>query len=504
MRFSMILEMVDRLSAPAKRARAGVTGLRGSIRQMAQQVRGAAGDLRRGERSLSDIARSARRVAASGLGRLFGRASADARRFGRDLAVVERRLKLADRAGLAMGRSLRGVAGIAGGFLKNSALAGGAAAVGAGSFALFDLFRTAGQFEQYQVQLEGIEGSVNAARQSMNWVQDFTKRTPFEIDQVMEAFIALKAYGIDPTNGSLEALGDTSAGMSKPIMQAVEALADAMTGEFERLKEFGIRASKEGNRVAFTFRKNGKDIRREADFTGSAIEAALVGIFNERFGGGMERQAGTLFGIISNLKDMWTSFLLLVAQAGIFDVVKKDLRALLANVEELAKNGELKRWAEDISDRLQKAWKWGEEFVTETDWDAVVQDLKDIAEAVRILADAILELKRMKDDFTWIGNIAGPVINPLGTGLREFNRLRNGGASGGRPPSAPPRSPARLPSESSLFARMPRQSAVSLEGALKIDVSSSRDLNVRATPFQGPGKALPIEVRTGRTMRSAA
>ena len=34
----------------------------------------------------------------------------------------------------------------------------------------------------------------------------------------------------------------------------VEAVADATTGEFERLKEFGIRASSQGDKVALTFR----------------------------------------------------------------------------------------------------------------------------------------------------------------------------------------------------------------------------------------------------------
>jgi hypothetical protein len=183
---------------------------------------------------------------------------------------------------------------------------------------------------------------------------------------------------------------------------AVEALADATTGEFERLKEFGIRASSEGDRVSFTFRKNGKDIRRDADMTGEAIEKALVGIFSERFGGGMARQATTLFGIISNLKDMWTNFLLLVADAGIFDVVKRDLEALLANVNELAKNGELKKWAEEISGRLQKAWDWGMKFVEETDWSAVVQDFKDIAEAIGFVVDGILAIKWAKDQLDGI------------------------------------------------------------------------------------------------------
>ena len=33
--------------------------------------------------------------------------------------------------------------------------------------------------------------------------------------------------------------------MGKPVLQAVEAISDAITGENERLKEFGIKGSKD-------------------------------------------------------------------------------------------------------------------------------------------------------------------------------------------------------------------------------------------------------------------
>ena len=41
--------------------------------------------------------------------------------------------------------------------------------------------------------------------------------------------------------------------MGKNLMQFVEAIADAATGEFERLKEFGIKARTQGEQVSFTF-----------------------------------------------------------------------------------------------------------------------------------------------------------------------------------------------------------------------------------------------------------
>ncbi|MDK4675262.1 hypothetical protein QG061_10000, partial [Kingella kingae] len=63
-------------------------------------------------------------------------------------------------------------------------------------------------------------------------------------------------------------LGDTAAGMGKPLMQTVEAIADAMTGQNERLKEFGIKAEaiKGTNRIIYEYTdKHGRQMRAMAD-----------------------------------------------------------------------------------------------------------------------------------------------------------------------------------------------------------------------------------------------
>ncbi|QDH35855.1 tape measure protein [Porphyrobacter sp. YT40] len=492
--------MVDRLSGPARRARAGIGGLANNVRQMGQRIRRAAGEFLRGERSLGSFARAARRAVTVGLTRMLRSAGQGARRLGRDLMGLVRRLRLVERAGAAAGRGLRKLGGAALGMMKTGLLAGGAAAVGAGGFALFDLFNTAGQFEQYQAMLEGTEGSVAAAQKSMAWVTKFAKETPYELDQVMEAFVALKAYGIDPMDGTLKALGDAASGVSKPLGSAVEAIADAMTGEYERLKEFSIRAEKAGNRTTFSYVKNGKTITRVAQGQGEAVREALVGIFNERFGGGMERQATTFFGIISNLKGAWSEFLLLVANAGIFDMVKRDLQRLYENVEKLAESGELKRWAEDISERLKEAWEWGKTFVMETDWQKVGSDLQTIASAVKTVADAIMELKRIKDSF---GEWGALTVSPLGT-VAAGGRALLGGGEPARAP-VPERAPGRVPSDNEfLRSLLGKPKSVDIGGTLKIDVNSSPGAAVRATPAAAPGSKLAMQVNTGRTMRGFA
>ncbi|WP_253294526.1 tape measure protein [Vibrio cholerae] len=161
----------------------------------------------------------------------------------------------------------------------------GALVAAGGAFAFQQTFvKTAAEFEKMQVILNRLEGSQDKGAQSMAWISDFAATTPYDLAQVTESFIQLKAYGLDPVqNGLLRTLGDTSAAMGKPIEQAVEAIADAVTGENERLKEFGIKARVEGDEIVYAYTKNGKEMEARADASSrEMIQSTLQSIWNDK------------------------------------------------------------------------------------------------------------------------------------------------------------------------------------------------------------------------------
>jgi len=232
--------------------------------------------------------------------------------------------------------------------LRRSVLALGAAIAGGALAKSF--LNTAKNAERFAIQLETIEGSAEAAQASLGWIREFTKETPYSLAEVTAAFTKLKAYGIDPTDGALRSLGDTASAMGKPLEQAVEALADAMTGEYERLKEFGIKARTEGDVVRFHYVKNGEQMVKAAqNASQESIKATLEAIWNDRYGGGMAKFQSSWQGMTSNLGDMWAQFQNQVMDAGVFDAMKDALEDLLEQVNEAARSGELKEWAESVA-----------------------------------------------------------------------------------------------------------------------------------------------------------
>jgi hypothetical protein len=104
-------------------------------------------------------------------------------------------------------------------------------------------------------------------------------------------------------------LGDIAASQGKSFDQLTEAVLDAGTGEFERLKEFGIQAHKNGEVVEMSF----KGITKEVKNTPEAIQTAILS-FGEMEGvaGSMAAISQTLEGRMSNLGDGFDSMKLAI------------------------------------------------------------------------------------------------------------------------------------------------------------------------------------------------
>lgn len=194
---------------------------------------------------------------------------------------------------------------------------GAAGAVGTGVLGTV-MAKSAGDMESYMTTLEQLYGSQEEAGRQMAWLLDFAKSTPFEIPGLVDAVTKLKAYGIEGQE-VLGTLGDTASAMGKPINMAVEALADAQTGEFERLKEFGIKAIQlnkdNAEQFGFTIADVGKTVMSYTDAAGKQryaevdrnnreiVTSTLTSIWNEKYAGGMKKQSQTLKGMVSNIKD---------------------------------------------------------------------------------------------------------------------------------------------------------------------------------------------------------
>lgn len=178
---------------------------------------------------------------------------------------------------------------------------------------LSKIVSTTAMFEKFGAVLTNTLGSKDLAQKAMDDLTDWASKTPFEVDKATDSYVKLANSGFIPTMDEMTKLGDLASSRGKDLDQLTEAILDASSGEFERLKEFGIKASKSGDQVAFSF----KGIKTTVGNTDAEIRKYILslGAMNG-VQGTMSAVSATLGGKISNMKDSFTSFFKALGERG--------------------------------------------------------------------------------------------------------------------------------------------------------------------------------------------
>jgi len=226
--------------------------------------------------------------------------------------------------------------GIAGGISSSVVAAATAALSGLGT----KFIDTASQFEKFEAILTNSLGAV-AAKGKLEELTQAAATLPVELTEVIDAFIKLKNTGFEPTNAEIENLTDVASASGKSLGQLVEGLVDAQTFEFERLKEFGILAQQEGDKVTFTFREQKTVVDKNAE----SIRNYILGLGDlQGISGASAAIVQTLSGRISNLKDSFDRLLASISEGGTgaaLGTIIDGLRVGIDVFREVAENAEL-------------------------------------------------------------------------------------------------------------------------------------------------------------------
>ena len=154
------------------------------------------------------------------------------------------------------------------------------------------------QMERYQTVLTTFLGSQAKANQELTRLKDLANSLPQDLADITEAFVIFTRYGLDTSSEGIKAFSNIATASGKSLEQLAEALGDALTGEYERLKEFGIKVSQENGKIVARI---GDQMVATAD-TATDLTRQLQELGNTRFGGAAEANANTLSQSLSNLR----------------------------------------------------------------------------------------------------------------------------------------------------------------------------------------------------------
>ncbi|AKQ08592.1 putative tail tape measure protein [Bacillus phage PBC5] len=203
------------------------------------------------------------------------------------------------RAGNSISSLARNAAALGAAYMGFDMLAGGVKSVAT------SMVMGNADMETYQNTLSTLLKSNEKGKEMLDWAVQFAAETPFEIPEIVDATSKLTAYGMNAKDVMTD-IGNMASIMGKPLDQAVEAVADAQTGELERLKEFGITKQMLVDKAQQLYKK--ELVNSKGQITDQKLlNDSLMAIMKERYSGGMELASTSFKGMLSNFQDALSS-----------------------------------------------------------------------------------------------------------------------------------------------------------------------------------------------------
>lgn len=171
------------------------------------------------------------------------------------------------------------------------------------------IFEATAANQKFDAILTNSLGSQKASADAMKMLGGFSKEFALNNVETTEAFISMVNRGLLPSKKELISMGDLAATSGKSMKMLSEAIWDAQTGEFERLKEFGVKSRVEGDKVTFMFKNQATTVANNSQ----AITDYVMGLGNlNGVQGAMAAQANSLDGKLTKLRSGFMELLIAV------------------------------------------------------------------------------------------------------------------------------------------------------------------------------------------------
>lgn len=196
--------------------------------------------------------------------------------------------------------------------------------------------------------LQNLYGTTEAGNRAYEQLRDMAKQSGLAFSDLVDDAKKLKAFGLDPLNGSLQALIDQNAavgGSQQDLSGKVLALGQAWAKQKLQGEEI-LQLVERGVPVWSLLEKaTGKNVQElqklsEAGKLGRDVIQKLYEEIGRANTGAAERGLSSLSGLLAQASARWQDFMLKVADSGVTEYLKKQLDALLgstSNMDAVAK-----------------------------------------------------------------------------------------------------------------------------------------------------------------------
>ncbi|WP_263080682.1 tape measure protein [Endozoicomonas sp. Mp262] len=288
--------------------------------------------------------------------------------------------------------------------------------------AMTGILNTGDQFERLRVQLNAVMGSVEQGEAAVQWIKQFTRDTPYQLEQVAESFVRLKAFGLDPMDGTMQAIVDQASKLGGG-MERLNGITLAVGQAWAKQKLQGeeiLQLVERGVPVWSLLEKaTGKNVQElqklsTAGKLGQETIKLLIDEIGKSASGAAAENMSLLSGYVSNLKDSWQNFLDEIAQSGALDYAKAQLKAISEQIARMGEDGRLSRLAQSISDAFVQMGEAIKANFAGITFDEVVARVKGASDSISAT------LSGLNQTFTLTGNSLKLFFNGFTISVKAF------------------------------------------------------------------------------------
>ncbi|WP_082150921.1 tape measure protein [Chromobacterium sp. LK1] len=216
-------------------------------------------------------------------------------------------------------------------------------------------------FEQLEIRLNSVMGSVGKGQEAFAWIQQFAKDTPYQVNEVTQSFMLLKNMGIDPMGGAMKSIADRAAqtgGGFETLQRISLGLGQAWTKgklqgeEAMQLLEAGVPVWDMLSKVLGKTTAEVQELSSKGRL-GRDVLKALIDEMGRSSEGAAEAQMKSLGGMWSNFIDNIEGALNRLRKDGALDPLKTMMSEMNAEFEKLESNGTLARWSSELAESIK-------------------------------------------------------------------------------------------------------------------------------------------------------
>lgn len=227
------------------------------------------------------------------------------------------------------------------------------ALVGLGlGYVAHDFLKVADNTERMKIALDQLTNG--KGEEWFRKLNDWAFKMPVNTDKAIEAFIRLRAFGLEPTIKQMTTLVDSTIGVGRGE-EALESVSRALgqiqargklsAEELNQLAEAGISAK---SMLADAF---GVSVAELEKLIAKGIDSkvAIAALFDQleaRFGGASSKIQQKYSGLMDALISHWRDFQRQMMESGVIQAIEAGLGGVIARLDDLRSSGRIAEWAD--------------------------------------------------------------------------------------------------------------------------------------------------------------